>query len=69
MIGHDRPCDAIAILTVRPGELLWLGPPSFAGLGLDPSTRRDLLLVAGGTGLAPLRPRSSRSPPRPTAGG
>lgn len=40
---------------VRPGELLWLGPPRDAGLCLDPSARRDLLLVAGGTGLAPLR--------------
>ncbi|MCX4386473.1 FAD-binding oxidoreductase [Micromonospora peucetia] len=115
VIGHDRPCDTIAILTVRPwqrlpfqpgqavpvctphrpgrwrwlspanaprpdgtvelhvraiaagavahrlvhdvrpGELLWLGPPRDAGLRLDPSAQRDLLLVAGGTGLAPLR--------------
>ncbi|MFI7578018.1 FAD-binding oxidoreductase [Micromonospora sp. NPDC049497] len=115
VIGHDRPCDTIAILTVRPwrrlphrpgqavpvctprrpgrwrwlspanaprpdgtvelhvravpagtvshslvhevrpGELLWLGPPRDTGLSLDPLSRRDLLLVAGGTGLAPLR--------------
>ncbi|MEU6073314.1 FAD-binding oxidoreductase [Micromonospora sp. NPDC047074] len=115
VIGHDRPCDTIAILTVRPvrrlpyqpgqavpvctprrpgrwrwlspanaprsdgtvelhvravaagrvahslvhdvrpGEPLWLGPPRDVGLCLDPSARRDLLLVAGGTGLAPLR--------------
>ncbi|GAB3954661.1 FAD-binding oxidoreductase [Micromonospora vulcania] len=40
---------------VRPGELLWLGPPSNAGLRLDPARTDDLLLVAGGTGLAPLR--------------
>ncbi|MER7334858.1 MULTISPECIES: FAD-binding oxidoreductase [unclassified Micromonospora] len=40
---------------VRPGELLWLGPPRDAGLCLDLPLRRDLLLVAGGTGLAPLR--------------
>ncbi|MER6755219.1 FAD-binding oxidoreductase [Micromonospora echinofusca] len=40
---------------VRPGELLHLGPPRDVGLCLDPSARRDLLLVAGGTGLAPLR--------------
>ncbi|MFG1775977.1 FAD-binding oxidoreductase [Micromonospora sp. NPDC049048] len=114
VIGHDRPCDTVAILTVRPwqrlpfrpgqavpvctprrpgrwrwlspanaprpdgtvelhvravaagvvahrlvhdvrpGELLHLGPPRDAGLRLDPSAR-DLLLAAGGTGLAPLR--------------
>ncbi|MEU5943750.1 FAD-binding oxidoreductase [Micromonospora sp. NPDC047548] len=112
VIGHDRPCETIAILTVRPwrrlphrpgqavpvctprhpgrwrwyspanaprpdgtielhvravpagpvsrspvhevrpGELLWLGPPRDTGLRLG---QRDLLLVAGGTGLAPLR--------------
>ncbi|WP_406077234.1 FAD-binding oxidoreductase [Micromonospora sp. NBC_00858] len=40
---------------VRPGELLWLGPPGNTGLGLDPACTDDLLLVAGGTGLAPLR--------------
>ncbi|SCE67747.1 FAD-binding oxidoreductase [Micromonospora chokoriensis] len=40
---------------VRPGELLWLGPPGDAGLRLDPARADDLLLVAGGTGLAPLR--------------
>ncbi|MET8122968.1 FAD-binding oxidoreductase [Micromonospora sp. NPDC005291] len=37
---------------VRPGELLWLGPPGNTGLSLRTG---DLLLVAGGTGLAPLR--------------
>ncbi|GGO01953.1 FAD-binding oxidoreductase [Micromonospora parathelypteridis] len=40
---------------VRPGELLWLGPPGNAGLSLDLARADDLLLVAGGTGLAPLR--------------
>ncbi|MHA4946915.1 FAD-binding oxidoreductase [Micromonospora sp. SD19] len=40
---------------VRPGELLWLGPPVETGLSLDPASTNDLLLVAGGTGLAPLR--------------
>ena len=40
---------------VRPGELLWLGPPAAIGLSLDPANTNDLLLVAGGTGLAPLR--------------
>ncbi|TDC02427.1 hypothetical protein E1091_00820 [Micromonospora fluostatini] len=38
---------------VRPGELLHLGPPTDTGLRLGGG--RDLLLVAGGTGLAPLR--------------
>ncbi|MEU2612143.1 FAD-binding oxidoreductase [Micromonospora sp. NPDC007271] len=38
---------------VRPGELLHLGPPVDTGLSLGDG--RDLLLVAGGTGLAPLR--------------
>ncbi|MGK5443249.1 FAD-binding oxidoreductase [Micromonospora sp. URMC 105] len=37
---------------VRPGELLHLGPPVDTGLRLRDG---DLLLVAGGTGLAPLR--------------
>ncbi|MDI5938720.1 FAD-binding oxidoreductase, partial [Micromonospora sp. DH15] len=37
---------------VRPGELLHLGPPRDTGLCLRDG---DLLLVAGGTGLAPLR--------------
>ncbi|MEH1165493.1 FAD-binding oxidoreductase [Micromonospora sp. CPCC 205539] len=40
---------------VRPDELIWLGPPCDTGLGLDPARPDDLLLVAGGTGLAPLR--------------
>ncbi|WDZ84393.1 FAD-binding oxidoreductase [Micromonospora cathayae] len=40
----------------RPGERLWFGPPAGAGLLLpDPPTHAELLLVAGGTGLAPLR--------------
>ncbi|GGL89558.1 FAD-binding oxidoreductase [Micromonospora yangpuensis] len=38
---------------VRPGELLHLGPPADTGLRLVDG--RDLLLIAGGTGLAPLR--------------
>ncbi|WP_232290242.1 hypothetical protein [Micromonospora sp. ATCC 39149] len=40
---------------VRPGESLLLGPPCGISLLLDPSPWHDLLLVAGGTGLAPLR--------------
>lgn len=41
---------------VRMGERLWLGPPTGTGLALpDPPGHEELLLVAGGTGLAPLR--------------
>ncbi|MDG4836948.1 FAD-binding oxidoreductase [Micromonospora sp. WMMD967] len=48
-VSHDL------VHRVRPGEQLWLGPPGDAGLRLDPARADDLLLVAGGTGLAPLR--------------
>ncbi|MFG1952425.1 FAD-binding oxidoreductase [Micromonospora sp. NPDC048830] len=37
------------------GEQLWLGAPYTMGLTLDPNHDGDLLLAAGGTGLAPLR--------------
>ncbi|MEV1287920.1 FAD-binding oxidoreductase [Micromonospora sp. NPDC049679] len=40
---------------VRPGEIVRLGPAAGRGLTLDGPPRRDLLLIAGGTGLAPLR--------------
>ncbi|MFG1953065.1 FAD-binding oxidoreductase [Micromonospora sp. NPDC048830] len=55
---HVRAVPAGAVSTslvhhVRPGEPLHLGPPADTGLSL--SGARDLLLVAGGTGLAPLR--------------
>jgi len=36
------------------GDIVRLGPP-FGQLALDPSSERDLLLVAGGTGLAPMK--------------
>jgi NAD(P)H-flavin reductase len=54
---HVRAVSAGSVSTslvheVRPGELLHLGPPVDTGLAL---TDGDLLLVAGGTGLAPLR--------------
>ncbi|MDG4759849.1 FAD-binding oxidoreductase [Micromonospora sp. WMMD710] len=52
------PAGAVShrlVREVRPGELLWLGPPDDAGLSLDAARSDDLLLVAGGTGLAPLR--------------
>src|SRR4051795_4136335 len=37
------------------GDVLRLGPPVGNGLSLDESSDADLLLLAGGTGLAPLR--------------
>ncbi|MEU3455260.1 FAD-binding oxidoreductase [Micromonospora sp. NPDC006766] len=40
---------------VLPGEVLWLGPAIDAGLSLSSAGEADLLLAAGGTGLAPLR--------------
>jgi NAD(P)H-flavin reductase len=47
--------SASLVHEVRPGEPLWLGPPRDTGLSLDARSTADLLLVAGGTGLAPLR--------------
>jgi NAD(P)H-flavin reductase/hemoglobin-like flavoprotein len=38
----------------RVGDTLLLGPP-MGGMVLDPDSDRDLLLVAGGTGLAPVK--------------
>lgn len=38
----------------RPGDTVLLGP-ALGGMTLDPDSGRDLLLVAGGTGLAPLK--------------
>ncbi|MET8349035.1 hypothetical protein [Micromonospora sp. NPDC005206] len=49
MRGWKTGCDS------GPGELLWFGPPGNTGLRRDPTRTNDLLLVAGGTGLAPLR--------------
>ncbi len=115
LVGHDRPAEGIAVLTVRPdrpllfrpgqavpvsvpdcpgvwrwycpanaprpdgtidlhvravdggmasrqlversavGDRLWLGPATGGSLVPGRTGRRDLLLIAGGTGLAPLR--------------
>ncbi|MFC5747261.1 globin domain-containing protein [Actinomadura rugatobispora] len=43
----------------RPGDSVLLGP-ALGGMTLDPGSRRDLLLVAGGTGLAPLKAMAER---------
>ncbi|RGC69754.1 Phenol hydroxylase P5 protein [Micromonospora sp. MW-13] len=55
---HVRAAGAVSrvlVERVRPGGRLWLGPPRGAGLTLAPDSSADLLLAAGGTGLAPLR--------------
>ncbi|WP_433532988.1 FAD-binding oxidoreductase [Micromonospora sp. CA-263727] len=52
------PSGAVSPLlvgAVTPGELLWLGPPADVGLSVAAAGGADLLLAAGGTGLAPLR--------------
>jgi NAD(P)H-flavin reductase/hemoglobin-like flavoprotein len=57
---HVRAVDggwvspALVHATVK-GDVLRLGPAVGAGLTLDESSDADLLLLAGGTGLAPLR--------------
>ncbi|MEU5914848.1 hypothetical protein [Micromonospora sp. NPDC047527] len=45
----------VLVERVAPGEVLWLGPASVVGLSLEAAGDTDLLLAAGGTGLAPLR--------------
>lgn len=45
----------VLVEQVRPGEVLWLGPAVEVGLSLERAGDADLLLAAGGTGLAPLR--------------
>jgi NAD(P)H-flavin reductase/hemoglobin-like flavoprotein len=57
---HVRAVDgggvsSALVHAAQPGDVLRMGAPVGAGLTLDGSTRRDLLLIAGGTGLAPLR--------------
>ncbi|MEU8182060.1 FAD-binding oxidoreductase [Micromonospora sp. NPDC049047] len=45
----------VLVEQVAPGEMLWLGPAFDVGLSLEAAGDSDLLLAAGGTGLAPLR--------------
>jgi NAD(P)H-flavin reductase/hemoglobin-like flavoprotein len=47
--------SAALVQSLRPGDHLRLGAPIGNRLALDPDDRSDLLLLAGGTGLAPLR--------------
>ncbi|QOC95050.1 oxidoreductase [Micromonospora craniellae] len=51
----DGAVSPVLVDQVAQGELLWLGPACDLGLSLADSAGADLLLVAGGTGLAPLR--------------
>ncbi|MFG2059400.1 FAD-binding oxidoreductase [Micromonospora sp. NPDC048930] len=45
----------VLVERVAPGESLWLGPAFDVGLSLEVAGEADLLLAAGGTGLAPIR--------------
>jgi NAD(P)H-flavin reductase len=45
-----------ALCQARPGDLVGARGPYGTGWGLDTAAGRDLLVVAGGVGLAPLRP-------------
>ncbi|WP_047894743.1 FAD-binding oxidoreductase [Micromonospora sp. RV43] len=47
--------SSVLVERVTPGEVLWLGPALDVGLSLERAGDADLLLAAGGTGLAPLR--------------
>ena len=48
------PVSTALVRLVSPGDVLRLGPP-IGQFALDTTSDRDLLLVAGGTGLAPLK--------------
>ncbi|MCA0145267.1 globin domain-containing protein [Blastococcus sp. LR1] len=48
------PVSSALVRSVGVGDVLRLGPP-VGHLGLDPESDRDLLLVAGGMGVAPLK--------------
>jgi NAD(P)H-flavin reductase len=45
-----------ALCQARPGDLIGVRGPFGTGWDLDPARGADLLIVAGGVGLAPLRP-------------
>ena len=50
----DGAVSAALVRGCRPGDTLRLGPP-FGRMTLDPASHRPLLMVAGGTGLAPMK--------------
>lgn len=47
--------SAALVQSLQLGDILRLGPPVGTRLTLNPRTEGDLVLIAGGTGLAPLR--------------
>jgi NAD(P)H-flavin reductase/hemoglobin-like flavoprotein len=49
------PVSPALVQVLRPGDILRLGAPVGRRLTLDPGSRGDLVLIAGGTGLSPLR--------------
>ncbi|MFI7650645.1 FAD-binding oxidoreductase [Micromonospora sp. NPDC049460] len=51
----DGPVSPLLAHHAAVGEQVWLGAPYDTGLTLHPHQPGDLLLAAGGTGLAPLR--------------
>lgn len=54
LIAGGQVSTSIARST-RPGETVRMGAPVGEGLVREPGDTRDLLMIAGGTGLAPLR--------------
>jgi NAD(P)H-flavin reductase/hemoglobin-like flavoprotein len=49
------PVSGALVQHTRPGDVLRLGPPVGDRLTLDPASSRDLVLIAGGTGVAPMK--------------
>jgi NAD(P)H-flavin reductase len=49
------PVSGALVQHTQPGDVLRLGPPVGERLTLEPGGSRDLVLVAGGTGVAPMK--------------
>lgn len=49
------PVSTALVQAVQPGDVLRAGSPIGTHLTLDPGSRADIVLLAGGTGLAPLK--------------
>jgi NAD(P)H-flavin reductase len=65
---NGGPVSAALALAAQPGDRLRLGPP-FGRMTLDPESSRPVLLVAGSTGLAPMKAiigQIAAAGPRPT---
>jgi NAD(P)H-flavin reductase/hemoglobin-like flavoprotein len=52
---NGGPVSGALVQILRPGDVLRLGAPVGRRLTVPPGDRADLLLLAGGTGLAPMR--------------